>query len=317
MTRMSRDEEIRLIKSFSLEEYLLRFYGLRVAWRSERLVCCYSPFRDERRPSFYIYRRTNSWFDFGLGKGGTVIDFEAEMRGSLAEAMAVLRERILSRARQDPSLIRRVEMGQKQEQKPFELDKEGVLGWNGTRWVLKRHGFSDPDRFEDLYHHGRIMCTSQGELICPMVQVVQMRLRLCGVAVRRLDGSKRIKGEKGISLWERGFRGARLAVFEGVRDALAFLAGVDRELDVVLLHGQPSEEQLRALKHVVSTRGYMDILICTDADPAGEALASKVRDALRGLDVNMWDYPPPEARDWYEYVYLQGRWVVVLPLRRS
>lgn len=35
-----------------------------------------SPFRpDERTPSFKIDRNKNVWFDFGLGQGGTIIDF--------------------------------------------------------------------------------------------------------------------------------------------------------------------------------------------------------------------------------------------------
>ncbi len=35
----------------------------------------YSPFRDEKTPSFKVNRRTNRWYDFGEGKGGSLVDF--------------------------------------------------------------------------------------------------------------------------------------------------------------------------------------------------------------------------------------------------
>lgn len=34
-----------------------------------------SPLRNEKNPSFKVNRRLNRWFDFGLGKGGNLIDF--------------------------------------------------------------------------------------------------------------------------------------------------------------------------------------------------------------------------------------------------
>lgn len=37
-----------------------------------------SPFRDETEPSFKINQERNIWYDFGLGRGGNVIDFVRE-----------------------------------------------------------------------------------------------------------------------------------------------------------------------------------------------------------------------------------------------
>jgi len=34
-----------------------------------------SPFREEKTPSFKINRKINCWYDFGMGKGGNMIDF--------------------------------------------------------------------------------------------------------------------------------------------------------------------------------------------------------------------------------------------------
>jgi hypothetical protein len=39
-----------------------------------------SPLRDDgRNPSFICYKETNSWFDYGLGEGGSVIDLYSKM----------------------------------------------------------------------------------------------------------------------------------------------------------------------------------------------------------------------------------------------
>lgn len=35
----------------------------------------HSPLRTERTPSFKVNRRRNQWFDFGIGKGGNLLDF--------------------------------------------------------------------------------------------------------------------------------------------------------------------------------------------------------------------------------------------------
>ncbi|MFV8325984.1 CHC2 zinc finger domain-containing protein [Flavobacterium sp. ZS1P14] len=35
----------------------------------------FSPFREERTPSFKVNQQLNCWYDHGIGKGGTLIDF--------------------------------------------------------------------------------------------------------------------------------------------------------------------------------------------------------------------------------------------------
>ena len=44
-----------------------------------------SPLRDENTPSFKVNRNINCWYDFGLGEGGTIIDFGSNI------SIAVLR----------------------------------------------------------------------------------------------------------------------------------------------------------------------------------------------------------------------------------
>ena len=47
-----------------------------------------SPLRTERCPSFKVDRRLNLWYDFGMGKGGSIIDFTTVFfRCSIPEAL--------------------------------------------------------------------------------------------------------------------------------------------------------------------------------------------------------------------------------------
>jgi DNA primase len=38
----------------------------------------HSPLRNEKEPSFKVNRSKNVWYDHGLGKGGTLVDFAME-----------------------------------------------------------------------------------------------------------------------------------------------------------------------------------------------------------------------------------------------
>lgn len=57
--------------------------------RRNREVWYRSPFRQEKEPSFHIDTEKNTWYDFGLGKGGKVVDFGLiyYKTGSVAEAL--------------------------------------------------------------------------------------------------------------------------------------------------------------------------------------------------------------------------------------
>lgn len=57
----------------------------------------HSPFRDEKTASFKVNKRLNTWYDFGLGQGGTVIDFICEYYGdSVKQALERLENNHLS-----------------------------------------------------------------------------------------------------------------------------------------------------------------------------------------------------------------------------
>lgn len=63
------DSQKARIMEYPIEE-ILKHFGKRIEHYSQMY---FSPFRDEKNPSFHIKRDENVWMDFGSGKGGNVL----------------------------------------------------------------------------------------------------------------------------------------------------------------------------------------------------------------------------------------------------
>lgn len=72
------EQEKRTLHSISIVEILAR-YGRRLDHTRGGLY--YSPFREESTPSFHINEAMNTWYDYGTGEGGTLVDFVCRFAG--------------------------------------------------------------------------------------------------------------------------------------------------------------------------------------------------------------------------------------------
>ena len=72
---------IKEIKSIPLTDFLSRL-GHEPAARMGTRLWYKSPLRQEHTPSFKVDTALNCWYDFGLGKGGNIIDLAAEIYNS-------------------------------------------------------------------------------------------------------------------------------------------------------------------------------------------------------------------------------------------
>ena len=69
---------IKEIKSIPLASFLSRLGHEPVA-RKETRLWYKSPLRQEHTPSFKVETALNCWYDFGIGRGGNIIDLAAEL----------------------------------------------------------------------------------------------------------------------------------------------------------------------------------------------------------------------------------------------
>ena len=72
------EQEKRELMSISIVE-ILAYLGKSL--ERSRNGMYYSPFRDERTPSFHIDEAANAWYDFGASEGGGLIDFVCKVTG--------------------------------------------------------------------------------------------------------------------------------------------------------------------------------------------------------------------------------------------
>lgn len=72
--------DIQYIKRLSIRDYLSR-RGIRPARENARCGFYLSPLRAEHTPSFKVDYVQNLWYDFGTGKGGSIIDLVMGLEG--------------------------------------------------------------------------------------------------------------------------------------------------------------------------------------------------------------------------------------------
>ncbi|WP_286375603.1 toprim domain-containing protein [Xylanibacter rodentium] len=72
--------DIDAIKGISLVDFLHRL-GYDPTGRDSKGLWFYSPYRNERRPSFHVRPRKGVWYDFGTGEGGDIFTLAGVMSG--------------------------------------------------------------------------------------------------------------------------------------------------------------------------------------------------------------------------------------------
>ncbi len=98
----------------------------------------FSPFREEKTPSFKVNRTRNIWFDFGEGKGGDIIDFGVNFfRCSINELLEKLSSNLLSQSFSFQPLI---VAGQKKVpgSKIVILEERPLTSWFLVQYLQKR-----------------------------------------------------------------------------------------------------------------------------------------------------------------------------------
>lgn len=71
---------IDTIRQIPLVDFL-NHLGYQPTGRDSKGLWFYSPYRNERKPSFHVNPRKNLWFDFGSGGGGDIFNLAGELTG--------------------------------------------------------------------------------------------------------------------------------------------------------------------------------------------------------------------------------------------
>ena len=254
---------IKEIKSIPLASFMSRIGHEPTARKGTRLWYK-SPLRQEHTPSFKVETALNCWYDFGLGRGGNIIDLAAELYQT-TDLRHILR--CIADSYPVPSV-------------PTIASS-----------FAPRHSAPSMERFEVVpLEHRALVAYLQERGIpahiatanCKEAQYSVNGKFYYAVAFENVSGGwelrnryfKGCRGRKDISYlpWARDGPSAECAVFEGFIDYLSALTlGIISGADTIILNSV-----VNVNKAVPFLRGYKTINCYLDNDTAGQTALSEL-----------------------------------------
>ena len=254
---------IKEIKSIPLAAFLSRLGHEPAAKKGTRLWYK-SPLRREHTPSFKVETTLNCWYDFGLGRGGNIIDLATEMYQSTDLRYLM---RCIAASCPVPSVQ------------------------TVASSYPKRHSAPSMERFEVVPLKHRALVAYLQERGIPAhiatANCKEAHYSINGkpyfaVAFENVSGGwelrnryfKGCRGRKDISYlpWARDGPSAECAVFEGFIDYLSAVAlGIISGADAIILNSV-----VNVNKAVPFLRGYKTINYYLDNDTAGQTALAKL-----------------------------------------
>ena len=254
---------IKEIKSIPLAT-LLSQLGHEPAMRKGTRLWYKSPLRREHTPSFKVETTLNCWYDFGLGRGGNIIDLAAEMYQSTDL-------RYLMRCIADSCPVPSVQ--------------------TVASSYLQRHYAPSMERFEvvPLEHRALVAYLQERGIPAHIAKAKCKEAHYCvngkfyfAVAFENVSGGwelrnryfKGCRGRKDISYlpWAREGPSTECAVFEGFIDYLSALTlGIISGADAIILNSV-----VNVNKAVPYLKGYTAINCYLDNDTAGRTALTEL-----------------------------------------
>ena len=279
---------LKEIKSIPLAAFLSRL-GHEPAMRKGTSLWYKSPLRQEQAPSFKVETTLNCWYDFGIGKGGNIIDLAAELYQSTDLRYLM---RCIANSYPEPSVQ------------------------TVASSFAPRHSAPSMERFEvmPLEHHALVAYLQErgipahiATVNCKEAHYSVNDKSYFAVAFENISGGwelrnkyfKGCRGCKDISYlpWSRDGPSAECAVFEGFIDYLSALKlGIISGADAIILNSV-----VNVNKAVPYLKGYTAINCYLDNDNAGQTALSELT-AVYGSTVIDRSALYSESKDLNEYL---------------
>ena len=247
---------IKEIKSIPLASFLSRLGHKPTARKGTRLWYK-SPLRQEHTPSFKVETALNCWYDFGLGRGGNIIDLAAEMYQSTDLRYLM---RCIADSCPVPS-VQTVASSYPQRHSAPSMERFEIVPLEHRALVayLQERGIPA--------HIARAKCKEAHYSVNGRFYFAVAFENISGGRELRNRYFKGCRGRKDISYlpWARDGPSTECAVFEGFIDYLSALTlGIISGADAIILNSV-----VNVNKAVPYLNGYADINCYLDNDTAG------------------------------------------------
>lgn len=254
---------IKEIKSIPLASFLSRIGHEPTARKGTRLWYK-SPLRQEHTPSFKVETALNCWYDFGLGRGGNIIDLAAELYQStdlrhilrcIADSYPVSSVPTIA-----SSFAPRHSAPSMERFKVVPLEHRALVAYLQERGIPA--------------HIATASCKEAHYSVNSKTYFAVAFENVSGGWELRNRYFKGCRGRKDISYlpWARDGPSAECAVFEGFIDYLSALTlGIISGADTIILNSV-----VNVNKAVPFLRGYKTINCYLDNDTAGQTALSEL-----------------------------------------
>jgi len=256
-------------KQIPLEDFL-RHLGFEPAHNKAGQLWYCSPFRRESDPSFKVNPSRNVWYDFGLGKGGDIIDFIRikEQVTTVSDAL----DRIGDLYGSAPAPTRRFDptIAKTNEPPALELLRLQPVRSKALQGYLQSRGIS-PALVGQFVQEARYVRDGKEYFALAFANEN-------GGYELRNPHFKGTLGSKAISVREGTFR-SHAVVFEGFIDYLTAIVMklIPEDTTVVVLNSVGLREHAA---HLLKDRGTTSVELFHDNDSAGAELAEYLRSSL-------------------------------------
>ena len=270
-------EEIVKARKVSMIDVLLRF-GF--TWKEgQSRIALLSPLRKEATPSFFVFKNTNTWFDFGADEGGDTIKFVMRLKGcEFQEAVKTLCHGNFSTC--DVQKSSSEELKNERIAKIAEANALYAAAKETTDELFIRRFFKEkevryyPEIRPVTLQHNRETYIA---IPCPFPERVQ------SLECRSLPGERKTFGRKIPWILKRDTQ--EFLITESILDSLAGDVYFGRpSLSLCALNGIPN---VKWLEQIVDTYSPRKMLLALDNDPGGREATEKAKEILKGKKVKV------------------------------
>ena len=231
----------------------------------EKEFYIHSPFRAEKTPSFKINPALNTWYDFGLGKGGTILDLIMQLENKdTKEAVKKLRELAGDTTSSNNSFFSFPQHNLNTTQKIIDyeikpLNNQALINYLKSRKIDYR---ASQDYLQEIYY------SIKGKNYFGLA----FKNNSEGYEIRN-KYFKGAVGTKDITTIAREKKKNEVVVFEGFMDFLSYLTIKPNTTgkDFIILNSVALVD-----KSIEVIKKYNDISLALDNDKAGDIATKKI-----------------------------------------
>ena len=270
-------------KKIKVEDLLLRL-GHKPNKRSGNDLWYHSPLRSQdKTPSFKVNLNLNTWYDFGIGEGGNIIDlacqiFEVDMKGSLAKLESLY-------SMQTPLFSAHKEFSPKQttiQIEEYTIKKEPLLK------LVRETDITEPNLKRYVKSRGINFALANRYLRQIYFKYNNQDKTQYAVSLKNDAGSYEFRNsfmkgflgdEKTITTFNVR-EGSNVAVFEGMFDFLSYLADhnfTELKSTVLIINSTALKEKA---KQFLLSQNFKKAYFFLDNDSSGKAVFKFLTDGL-------------------------------------